>query len=70
MVAIFLVEERPAGDITSSALTERLNLERQEAADVIERLEARVQELEAYAHKNAAGPGETVIRAGRGLWLP
>ena len=39
-----------AGDITSSALTERLNLERQEAADVIERLEARVQELEGRFH--------------------
>ena len=36
-----LAERYYRGEITSSALTEQLNLERQEAADEIERLEAR-----------------------------
>ena len=41
-----LAERYYRGEITSSALTERLNLERQEAADEIERLSARVLALE------------------------
>ena len=34
-----------AGEITSSALTERLNLERQEAAELIERLQKKNERL-------------------------
>jgi hypothetical protein len=42
-----LADDYYAGRITSSALTESLNLERQEAATMIERLSERLAELEA-----------------------
>jgi hypothetical protein len=55
-----------AGEITSSALTERLNLERQEAADLIERLQKKNERLASPSTKT--GTRGTRTRRRRAAW--